>query len=82
MADKNILVEKSFQFSLQIFDLYESLIEIKHFDLARQVFKSGTSIGANIREAQRRVSKKDLINKLGISLKEADETQYWFELII
>jgi len=81
MAKKNILLDKSFQFSLQIFDLYEKLIEVKHFDLARQVFKSGTSIGANIRESQRGVSKKDFINKLGISLKEADETQYWFELI-
>lgn len=77
----NIIVTKSFQFSLHIFDLYQSLIELKHYDLARQVFKSGTSIGANIKEAQRAVSKKDFINKLGISLKEADETQYWFDLI-
>lgn len=81
MAQKNILVDKSFHFSLHIFDLYEALLEKKHFDLARQVFKSGTSIGANIRESQRGVSKKDFINKLGISLKEADETQYWFDLI-
>ena len=57
MAKQNILLDKSFQFSLQIFDLYEKLIETKNFDLARQVFKSGTSIGANIREAQRGVSK-------------------------
>lgn len=81
MAHKNILVEKSFKFSLKIFDLYEQLIELKHFDLARQVFKSGTSIGANVKESQRAVSKKDFINKLGIALKEADETQYWFDLI-
>ena len=81
MAKQNILVEKSFAFSVQIFDLYQSLIEMKHFDLARQVFRSGTSIGANIKEAQRAVSKKDFINKLGIALKEADETQYWFDLI-
>ena len=81
MAKQNILVEKSFAFSVKIFDLHQSLIEIKHFDLARQVFRSATSIGANIKEAQRAVSKKDFINKLGIALKEADETQYWFDLI-
>lgn len=81
MAKQNVLVEKSFAFSVKIFDLYKSLIDIKHYDLARQVFKSGTSIGANIIEAQRAVSKKDFINKLGIALKEADETQYWFDLI-
>lgn len=78
---ENILLTKSFNFSLKIFDLYSTLQELKHYDLARQVFKSGTSIGANVREAQRAVSKADFINKLGISLKEADETHYWFELI-
>lgn len=56
-------------------------MEVKHWDIARQVLRSGTSIGANIREAQRAVSTADFINKLGIALKEADETQYWFEII-
>lgn len=77
----NIIVEKSFQFSLKIVDLYEVLVDKKHFVLAQQVMGSGTSIGANVREAQRAVSKADFINKLGISLKEAEETEYWFDII-
>lgn len=83
MKDKedNIILRKSFEFSLKVVDLYNSLMDIKHWDIARQVLRSGTSVGANIREAQRAVSKADFINKLGIALKEADETQYWFEII-
>lgn len=79
--EENIILKKSFEFALDVVDLYDKLMEIKHWDIARQVLKSGTSIGANIREAQRAVSKADFINKLGIALKEADETQYWFEII-
>ncbi len=79
--EDNIILKKSFEFALNVVDLYNKLMELKHWDIARQVLRSGTSIGANIREAQRAVSKADFINKLGISLKEADETQYWFEII-
>ena len=79
--EDNIILKKSFEFALNIVDLYNKLMEVKHWDIARQVLRSGTSIGANIREAQRAVSKADFINKLGIALKEADETQYWFEII-
>lgn len=79
--EENIILKKSFDFALNVVDLYNKLMEIKHWDIARQVLRSGTSIGANIREAQRAVSKADFINKLGIALKEADETQYWFEII-
>ena len=83
MKDKkdNIILNKSFDFACDILDLNKKLIEHKQYQLANQLIKSGTSIGANIREAQRAVSKPDFINKLGIALKEADETQYWFELI-
>ncbi|MCG3165949.1 MAG: hypothetical protein POELPBGB_01724 [Bacteroidia bacterium] len=77
----NVILTKSFQFACDIIDLNKLLIEAKQFEIAKQVIRSGTSIGANIREAQRAVSKPDFINKLGIALKEADETQYWFELI-
>lgn len=79
--EENIILKKSFDFALNVVDLYNKLMEIKHWDIARQVLRSGTSIGANIREVQRAVSKADFINKLGIALKEADETQYWFEII-
>lgn len=79
--EDNIILKKSFEFALNVVDLYNKLMEVKHWDIARQVLRSGTSIGANIREAQRAVSKADFINKLGIALKEADETLYWFEII-
>lgn len=49
--------------------------------MASQIVRSGTSIGANTREAQRAVSTKDFVNKLGIALKEAEETKYWFEIL-
>jgi four helix bundle protein len=83
MKDKeeNIVLKKSFEFASNVVGLYNKLMEVKHWDIARQVLKSGTSIGANVREAQRAVSTADFINKLGIALKEADETQYWFEII-
>jgi four helix bundle protein len=53
----------------------------KEFVLSRQLLKSGTSIGANIREAEHAQSKADFINKLSISLKEANETEYWLDLL-
>ena len=77
----NVILNKSFDFAADVLDFYELLIARKHFVLAKQVVRSGTSIGANVREAQRVVSKADFINKLGIALKEADETDYWFQLI-
>ena len=54
---------------------------LKHFELASQLVRSGTSVGANIVEAQRAESKRDFIHKLRISLKEADETKYWLRII-
>jgi len=81
MKKENVLLSKSFDFALDILDFYIELKKNQHYDLASQVVKSGTSIGANVREAQRAVCKKDFINKLGIALKEADETEYWFQVI-
>jgi four helix bundle protein len=82
MAEKNnILKSKSFDFSLKVLDLATKLKEVKQFEIASQVLRSGTSIGANIVEAQRAESRKDFIHKLKLSLKEADETKYWFEII-
>ena len=76
------LQQKSFLFALQIIKLSRHLKEIyNEFDIARQILKSGTSIGANIREARNAQSPTDFISKLSIALKEADETQYWLELI-
>ena len=77
----NAILSKSFEFAWEVIDLNEQLIQLKHYQIAKQVIRSGTSIGANVREAQRAVSKPDFINKLGIALKEADETAYWFDII-
>jgi four helix bundle protein len=80
--NKNILKIRSFEFALKIVKLKQNLVETKkEYCLSKQLLKSGTSIGANIREAQNAVSKPDFINKLGISQKECDETIYWLELL-
>ena len=78
---KNIIKEKSFAFAIDIVNLYKVLSEKKEFVLSRQVLRSGTSIGANVRESEHAQSKADLIHKLSISLKEANETEYWLDLL-
>ena len=72
---------KSFQFACDIVLFSDFLKENKDFELASQLLRSGTSIGANTREAQRGVSKKDFKNKFGIALKEAEETMFWLEIL-
>lgn len=78
---ENIIVKLTFEFALDIVALSEVLEENKKYVIARQVLKSGTSIGANVREAQNAESKADFIHKMKIALKEADETQYWLDII-
>jgi four helix bundle protein len=73
----NLIVEKSFQFAIDIVEFCDLLYENKKFVIGQQLLKSGTSIGANIREAQNAESKADFIHKMKISAKEADETEYW-----
>ena len=78
----SILKDKSFQFALRIIKLSKYLVEEKkEYVLSKQILRSGTSIGANIREAQNAQSKADFIHKLSISQKECDETMYWLELL-
>src|SRR5690606_39011743 len=72
---------KSFQFACDIVLYCDKLKKNKDFELASQLLRSGISIGANTREAQRGVSIKDFKNKFGIALKEADETKYWLEIL-
>ena len=81
MERENVILTKTFEFACDIQDLEDKLIKKKKFVLAKQVAWSGSSIGANVREAQRAVSKPDFINKMSIALKEADETSYWFDII-
>lgn len=79
---ENIVKNKSFEFALRIVKLYQYMIDSKReFVMSKQLLRSGTSIGANIREAEHGQSKADFISKLSISLKEANETDYWLELI-
>ncbi len=78
----NVIKIKSFNFALRIINLYKYLSEEKReYILSKQLLRSGTSIGANVREAEHAESKKDFIHKLSISLKEANETEYWLELL-
>ena len=76
----NLIVDLTFEFSLKIIE-YSELLEAKRkFNIANQLFRSGTSIGANVREAQNAESKADFIHKIKIAAKEADETEYWLLL--
>lgn len=79
---KNIIKDKSFQFSIKIVEIYKFLtIESKEFVMSKQLLRAGTSIGANVREAEHAESKADFIHKMSISLKEANETEYWLDLL-
>ncbi|MFM6976367.1 MAG: four helix bundle protein [Sphingobacteriaceae bacterium] len=76
----NLIVDKTFHFALSIVKFSQELQEQRHFVLSNQLLRSGTSIGANTREAQNAESKADFIHKFKIAAKEADETEYWLLL--
>ncbi|WP_026838517.1 four helix bundle protein [Gillisia sp. JM1] len=78
---ENIIHVKSFDFALQIIELYKQMLNQKEYVLSKQLLRSGTSIGANVEEASAAISKKDFISKMSISAKEARETLYWLKLI-
>ncbi|WP_456452367.1 four helix bundle protein [Hydrogenimonas sp.] len=79
----NAIVDKSFSFAVRIVKLHKFLVEShKAFSLGDQLLRAGTSIGANVAEAQDAQSKKDFTAKLSIALKEARETKYWIQLLI
>ena len=78
----NIALEKSRKFAIRIYNLYKRLCEEKReYVLAKQLLRSGTSIGANLTEAQYSISKKEFLAKATISLKECAETEYWLDLL-
>ena len=80
--DGNTVVEKSFDFAVRIVNLYKYLTKThKEYILSKQILRCGTSIGANVAEAQRGQSKADFISKMSVALKEANETQYWLKLL-
>ena len=78
---ESIIRELSFQFSLNIIQLYKQLRIKKEFVISKQLLRSGTSIGANVVEAGAGQSKKDFLSKMSIASKEARETKYWLQLL-
>ncbi|MBL4939319.1 MAG: four helix bundle protein [Lutibacter sp.] len=79
---ENIIKSKSFLFSVRIVNLFKFLTqEKKEFVISKQLLRSGTSVGAMIRESEHAESKADFIHKLSIALKEANETEYWLDLL-
>lgn len=82
MIRKNILKEKSYSFAIKIVRLSQYLNKNKkEYVISKQILRSGTSVGALIREAEFGQSKKDFISKMSISLKEANETDYWISIL-
>ena len=82
MQNGNVMEELSIKFALRIIKLYKYLIEEKNeYVMSKQVYRSGTSIGANIAESKTAQSDSDFVSKLSISLKEANETKYWLVLL-
>jgi len=79
---ENVVLTKSFDFAVRVVNLYKYLVsEKKEYVLSKQLLRSGTSIGALVREAQHTESNADFIHKFSISLKEANETEYWLLLL-
>ena len=81
MENKNIIENKSFEFAVRTVKVYKYLISKNEYVLSKQLLRSGTSIGANISEAQRAQSMSDFRAKMNIALKEANETSYWLKLL-
>ena len=82
MKDNNVVEEKSFEFSVRIVNLYKYLTAQKQeFVMSKQLLRSGTSIGANVCEAQQAQSQMDFLSKMSISLKESYESDYWLRLL-
>jgi four helix bundle protein len=79
--NKNLIVIKSLEFALKVIELYKLLVNENEYVLSKQLLRAGTSIGANIEEANAGFSKKDFIYKMSIASKEARETKYWLLLL-
>ena len=79
---ENVIEIKSFNFAVRIVNLYKHLTDTnKEYVLSKQLLRSGTSIGANVAEAEQAQSKPDFVSKMNIALKETSETKYWIKLL-
>jgi four helix bundle protein len=81
ISKMNVIRDKSYAFALEIVGLCSALEKRREFNLSRQLFRSGTSIGANIEEAQAAQSRADFVSKMSIASKEARETHYWLRIL-
>lgn len=81
MKRPNVIKDKSFAFALRIVKCYKFLVESKEFVLSKQLLRSGTAVGALVREAEHAESTADFIHKMAIAQKEANESEYWIELL-
>ena len=80
MKEKNLIIDKSYAFALEIMALTKLIREKREYDLASQLWRAGTSIGANVEEAQAAQSRADFRSKMAIAAKEARESHYWLRL--
>jgi len=81
LKKENVILDKTFDFSLNIIELYKHLANNKEYVISKQILRSGTSIGANVEESTAAQTKKDFITKMAIASKEARETRYWLRLL-
>ena len=82
MTQNNVLADKTIAFAIRIVNCYNYLVDTKkEFTMSKQMFRSGTSIGANVHEAIQGQSRADFVSKMSISLKEASETSFWLVLL-
>ena len=82
MKNDNVIVDKIKKFALRIIKAYKYLADKKEYVLSKQMLRSGTSIGANVKEAVRAQTTPDFVAKMNIALKEASETEYWIDLLV
>ncbi len=78
---ESVIKTKSFDFALRVINFFRFLVEKNEYVLSKQLLRSGTAIGALVRESEHAESKADFIHKMSIALKEANETDYWIELL-
>ena len=83
MKKESVVMNKSYAFALRVVKLYKYItIEKKEYVLSKQLLRSGTAIGALIKEGEHAQSKADFLNKMNVALKEANETEYWIQIYI
>ncbi|MCQ4923993.1 four helix bundle protein [Tissierella sp. P1] len=80
--NNNLIEDKTFKFAIDTINIYKYLSGKNEFIMSKQILRSGTSIGANVKEGIKGQSKRDFLSKMYISLKEANETEYWIQLLI